>query len=98
MNLVQLDLEGQVEAFEQQRTKKRALERLAAVVAEECPKTPQSHLAVVQAEAESEARQFAAKLQALTSLSEIPVYELPPAIVTHGGPKTMGVGFFVNMV
>lgn len=90
--------EGQVEAFEQQRTKKRALERLAAVVAEECPKTPQSHLAVVQAEAESEARQFAAKLQALTSLAEIPVYELPPAIVTHGGPKTMGVGFFVNMV
>lgn len=90
--------EGQVEAFEQQRTKKRALERLAEVVARECPKTPQSHLAVVQAEAESEAREFAAKLQALTSVAEIPIYELPPAIVTHGGPKTMGVGFFVDMV
>ncbi|GAB4503077.1 MAG: DegV family protein [Anaerolineales bacterium] len=90
--------EGQVEAFEQQRTKRRALERLAEVVANECPKTAESHLAVVQAEAESEAQKFAAQLQALTALPEIPIYELPPAIVTHGGPKTMGVGFFADMV
>jgi DegV family protein with EDD domain len=90
--------EGQVEAFEQQRTKKRALERLVEVVAGECPKTPESHLAVVQAEAESEAREFAAKLKAVIPVAEIPIYELPPAIVTHGGPRTMGVGFFAGMV
>ncbi|MFZ5821350.1 MAG: DegV family protein [Chloroflexota bacterium] len=90
--------EGQVEAFEQQRTKKRALERLVEVAAGECPKTPESHLAVVQVEAESEAQAFAARLKTLIPVPEIPVYELPPAIVTHGGPKTMGVGFFTDMV
>ncbi len=90
--------EGQVEPFEQQRTKKRALERLVEVVAAECPKKPEAHLTVVQAEAESEAQQFAAKLKTVIPLPEIPIYELPPAIVTHGGPKTMGVGFFADMV
>ncbi len=90
--------EGQVEAFEQHRTKKRALERLVEVVAGECPKTPESHLAVVQVEAETEAQEFAAKLKAVIPIVEIPIYELPPAIVTHGGPRTLGVGFFADMV
>lgn len=90
--------EGQVEAFEQQRTKKRALERLVEVVAEQCPKTAQSHLAVMQVEAESEAQEFVARLKTVIPVPEIPIYELPPAIVTHGGPKTLGVGFFTDMV
>jgi DegV family protein with EDD domain len=90
--------EGQVEPFEQQRTKKRAMARLAEVVAEECPGTAESHLSVLQVEAENEATQFVEKLKAFTQVPEIPIYELPPAIVVHGGPKTMGVGFFVDMV
>lgn len=89
---------GQVEAFEQQRTKKRALERLVEVVAEECPKTPEAHLAVLQVEAEVEAGEFAEKLRAHIPVPVIPIYQLPPAIVVHGGPKTMGVGFFTDMV
>ena len=36
--------EGQVEPFEQQRTKKRALARLAEVVTEQCPGTAESLL------------------------------------------------------
>ncbi|KAF0106951.1 MAG: hypothetical protein FD146_2061 [Anaerolineaceae bacterium] len=26
----------------------------------------------------------------------LPVYELPPAIVVHGGPGALAVGFFVS--
>ena len=87
--------EGQVEPFEQQRTKKRALARLAEVVAEGCPGTAESYLSVMQVEAENEAAQFVDALKSSVSVPEIPIYELPPAIVVHGGPKTMGVGFFV---
>jgi DegV family protein with EDD domain len=58
---------GQVEPFEQQRTK-------------------------------SEAQAFVAELKERVPVPGIPIYELPPAIVVHGGPKTMGVGFFVDMV
>lgn len=87
--------EGQVEPFEQQRTKKRALARLAEVVAESCPGTAESYLSVMQVEAEDEAAQLVETLKSNVSVPEIPIYELPPAIVVHGGPKTMGVGFFV---
>lgn len=86
--------DGQVEAFEQQRTKKRALARLADVVAEQCPGGESAHLCVIQVEAEAEAQAFAAELRARVRVPEIPIYELPPAIVVHAGPRAMGVGFF----
>jgi DegV family protein with EDD domain len=86
---------GQVEPFEQQRTHKRALVRLEEVVREQCPKSPEARLAVMQVEAEAEARLMAASLKSWWGGGEVSIYELPPAIVTHGGPKTMGVGFFV---
>ena len=86
---------GQVEPFEQQRTHKRALARLEEIVHEQCPKSPEARLSVMQVEAEQEARLMAASLQSWWGSGDVPIYELPPAIVTHGGPKTMGVGFFV---
>jgi len=60
--------EGQVEPFEQQRTKKRALARLAEVVAELCPGTAESYLSVMQVEAESEATALVDELK-----SRVPV-------------------------
>lgn len=88
--------EGQVEAFEQQRTKKRALARLVEVVTESCPGGDDAHLCVIQADAEKEAQALADELKSKVSVSEVPIYELPPAIVVHAGPKTMGAGFFVK--
>ena len=88
--------EGQVEPFEQQRTKKRAMARLAEVVMEECPGTADSYLSVMQVEAENEAAQFVETLKSNLTVPTIPIYELPPAIVVHGGPKTIGVGFFAG--
>lgn len=86
---------GQVEAFEQQRTKKRALARLTEVAAEQCPGGESSWLSVIQVEAEKEAEAFAADLKSKINVPQIPIYELPPAIVVHAGPRTLGVGFFV---
>lgn len=90
---------GQVEPFEQQRTHKRALARLEEIVHEQCTKSPEAHLAVMHAspdaEAEEEASALASRLKSWWGGGDVPIYELPPAIVTHGGPKTMGVGFFL---
>ena len=86
---------GQVEPFEQQRTKRRALARLLEIVEEQCPKSPQAHLCVMQADAVQEADALAADLKSRMNLTNIPIYELPPAIVTHGGPGVLGIGFFV---
>jgi len=87
---------GQVESFEQQRTRKRALARLVEVVAEQCPGGASAHLCVIQAEAESEAQSLVAELMSRVSVPQIPIYELPPAIIVHAGPRAMGVGFFVK--
>jgi len=87
---------GQVEAFEQQRTKKRALARLVEVVTESCPGGDEAHLCVLQVEAEKEAQALVEELKSKVPVANIPIYELPPAIVVHAGPKAMGVGFFVK--
>lgn len=87
--------DGQVEPFEQQRTKKRALARLVDVTAEQCKGGDEAHLCVLQVEAEKEAQALVEELKSKVFVSDIPIYELPPAIVVHAGPKAMGVGFFL---
>jgi len=87
--------DGQVEPFEQQRTKRRALARLLEVIEDECAKASEAHLCVMQADAVQEAEGLAADLRSRMNLTTIPIYELPPAIVTHGGPGVLGIGFFV---
>jgi DegV family protein with EDD domain len=86
---------GQVEPFGQQRTKKRAVARLVEIVEEQCPKDPEAHLCVMQADAMKEAEGLASDLRSRMQLASIPIYELPPAIVVHGGPGALGIGFFV---
>ncbi len=88
--------DGQVEAFEQLRTKKRALARLAEVTVEQCQGGDEAHLCVLQVEAENEAQSLAAVLKSRVNVANIPIYELPPAIVVHAGPGAMGVGFFAQ--
>lgn len=86
---------GQVEPFEQQRTKKRAMARLIEVAVEQCKGGEDAHLCLLQVHAEEEARALAAELKTRIPVQEIPIYELPPAIVVHSGPGALGVGFFV---
>ncbi len=87
--------EGQIEPFEQQRTKKRAVARLIEIVKEQCPRSDVAHLCVMQADVEEEACEVAACLKSEMGFAEIPIYELPPAIVTHAGPGALAVGFFI---
>lgn len=89
--------DGQVESFEQQRTKKRALARLVEIVTESCKGGEEAHLCVLQVEADptGEAQALVEQLKSKVRVSHIPIYELPPAIVVHAGPKAMGVGFFI---
>ncbi len=86
--------DGQVESFEQQRTKKRALARLVEIATEQCPRRESAHLCVIQVEAEKEAKALIEELKSKINIPHIPIYELPPAIVVHAGPRAMGVGFF----
>ncbi len=88
--------DGQVKSFEQQRTKKRALARLVEVVTESYKGGEDAHLCVLQVEAEKEAQTLVEALKSKVNVAQIPIYDLPPAIIVHAGPKAMGVGFFVE--
>jgi DegV family protein with EDD domain len=90
--------DGRVEAYEQQRTRARALARLQELVVGECPLGQGSHLCVMQADAMDPAGELASAFQRKLDLTEIPIYELPPAIVVHGGPGTLAVGFYAQSV
>lgn len=87
--------DGQVESFEQQRTKKRALARLVEIAVEQCHGGESAHLCVIQVEAEKEAESLVEELRSKIKVPHIPIYELPPAIVAHAGPRAMGLGFFI---
>jgi len=86
--------DGQVEAFEQERTKKRATGRLIEIVCEQVKESRERTLCVMHIDAESELLALRAALALNLRLPDIPIYLLPPAIVVHAGPKALAVGFF----
>jgi DegV family protein with EDD domain len=85
---------GQAAPYEQERTKKRATGRLIEIACEQAAGSLDAHLCVMHSDAEEEARAICVELGSRLNLQNIPIYLLPPAIVTHAGPKTLAVGFF----
>ncbi len=86
--------EGQVNTFEKVRTHRRAVERLKEVVLQQAPRNDASHLTIIHADAEAEARALASFFRKHLGIAEIPIETHPPAVVTHAGPGVLGVGFF----
>jgi len=87
-------VDGKTEPAEKQRTKKKALERIVELVMEECPKSPGGHLCISQEGAPKEDIDFLVDaFKKNLGLKDIPLYGLPPAILTHAGPGTIAVSY-----
>jgi DegV family protein with EDD domain len=86
--------DGKVTAVEKQRTSSKALKRLKEMVLEECPRKQGCHVTVSHCGGQERAEQLAGELAGEMGLESIPVYEVPPAIVVHGGPGIISVSFF----
>jgi DegV family protein with EDD domain len=86
--------EGKVDAVEKQRTSSKALQRLKELVMQECPKGESSYITVSHCGGEERAKQLAKELEEELGVEAIPIYEVPPAIVVHGGPGIIEVSFF----
>lgn len=87
---------GKVDQYEKERTHKRAIHRLVDIVCEQSNGSQQKMVTVMHADVPEEAMTLAKELQAKLKLPEIPsITDVPPAIVTHGGPGILAVGFFV---
>ncbi len=88
--------DGQVNQFERERTQKRAVARLKELVLEQFPCDEDGHLSVMHADVPDQGQALAGDLGAELGLSQVPIFDMPPAIVTHAGPGILGVGFFVS--
>jgi DegV family protein with EDD domain len=88
--------DGQVNPFESQRTKKKALIRLIELVKSECPRTQDSNLALLEADAMEDAIELREAFTQALSLDEIAIADLPPAIIVHAGPGVLAASFFLE--
>jgi DegV family protein with EDD domain len=86
--------DGRVDRYESERTQKRAYARLVAITAEQYPRNGEGYLSVMHAGVLEQGKQLADELKEKLNQAEVPVFNLPPAIVTHGGPGILAVSFF----
>ncbi|PKO00724.1 MAG: hypothetical protein CVU42_02540 [Chloroflexi bacterium HGW-Chloroflexi-4] len=85
---------GQINQFESQRTKKRAIARIIELVEQECPSSSDSHLSILEADAMDDALELRNAFSASLNLKEIQICDLPPAIIVHAGPGVLAASFF----
>lgn len=86
--------DGQVNPFDKQRTKKKALARIVELVKAECPASPESYLSILEADAIEDAEALRKEFQESLKLDSIQITDLPPAIIVHAGPGVVAASFF----
>ena len=87
---------GRVNQFEKERTHKNALARVKELVVTNIARKENGYLTVLHAGVPEQGHALAEDLCRQLGLTEVPVHDMPPAIVTHGGPGILGVAFFVD--
>jgi DegV family protein with EDD domain len=88
--------DGRVDRYESERTYKRALARLKELVVEQFPHAGAGFLTIMHAGVPDEGNALAADLSKRVNQEDVPVYNVPPAIVTHGGPGLLAASFFTD--
>jgi DegV family protein with EDD domain len=88
--------EGRIDTLEKVRTHKRAIDRLKQLVVDQIAPGDQGYLSIMHAAAEEQAQDLVVYFREELGLDDIPVRAVPPAVVTHGGPGVLGVGFFTE--
>ncbi len=79
---------------ESQRTTRKATQRLIQLVSEQYPAHTDGYLTLSHAGAFDRIHFIAQQLKVKLNLESIPIYDLPPAIITHAGPGTVAAQFF----
>jgi DegV family protein with EDD domain len=87
-------VDGQVNQFEKARTQNHAVNRLKDLVIRQIPASD-AYLTVMHAGVPEQGQTLAEDLKSMLGLAHVPIHHMPPAIITHGGPGILGVGFFV---
>ena len=87
---------GSIVPIESQRTQKKAIARLRELVYENYPKHSSGYLTICHANAPELAKQLAEEFAKELNLQQVPIFNLPPAIMVHTGPGTICAQFFTE--
>jgi DegV family protein with EDD domain len=87
---------GKTEPAESQRTKKRALQRIEELIKIDCQNNSGAELCIMQGDAMEDAQSLAENFKQALGLKEVPIYEMPPAILVHAGPGVLAIGYFMR--
>ncbi len=88
--------DGRVDQYEKERTQKRAINRLLELVKLQADRNGEAYISIMHAAVPELAREFAQTLCNEFQLAAIPILDVPPAIVTHGGPGILAAAFFTG--
>jgi DegV family protein with EDD domain len=87
---------GRVEQFEKERTQKHAVNRLIELVKSQAATNDEAYISVMHAAIPELAQDFANTLCSEFGLNSVPILDVPPAIVVHGGPGILAAAFFTG--
>ena len=62
-------------------------------MAEQAEREGDLHICVMRSDAPEDAQTLTETIQSDLGIKNIPIYELPPAIIVHAGPGAISVGF-----
>lgn len=88
---------GRVEAIEKVRTRRKSLSRLVEIVGERISGQEPTRLAVLHANAQSEAEELIHEASERIHPIETFVTEVSPVIGTHAGPGTIGLAYLAGI-
>jgi DegV family protein with EDD domain len=86
--------DGQVEPFEQPRSRSKALRRLLETLEERADHHPNLHVSVLHAQALDEAVALEKEIRERFDCAELYLAEIGPVIGIHAGPGTVGIAFY----
>jgi DegV family protein with EDD domain len=88
--------DGRVDQFEKERTQKHAINRLLELVKQQASRNGDGYISVMHAAVPELGKEFAEMLCSEFNLNSIPILDVPPAIVVHGGPGILAAAFFTD--
>ena len=87
---------GKVEPVERIRTKRKAMDRMIEIVAEQCVGKNAVQLATVHANAYEDAKEVIEKASGLLNVTEKIVTDVSPVVGAHTGPGTVGLAYMIE--
>jgi DegV family protein with EDD domain len=86
--------DGRIEPLASIRTKRKAIERVLEIIAEDVSGKGPIHACVIHAAAPEAAAEFQTQVQDSLHPVELLIAELSPVVGTHTGPGLVGLGYY----